>query len=220
VVVDAVGNTYVTGQTGSTDFPVASPLKGTLNGPSDAFIAKLSADFAVSSSPASASIAAGDSATYTVTVSPSDGLYGLPVSLACSGAPSLSTCTISPQQLTPASSPVTATVTIVTTAPGGSQSSSLRTLTGTLALFLPLLGLSTGFIRRGCSAKTRILNRALSVLIVLLLVLMFGCSGGSSSPIVNPPPPKPGTPSGTSTITITVTSLSMSHTTSLTLDVM
>jgi hypothetical protein len=41
VAVDFSGNAYVTGYTYSTDFPIANPLQAVLNGPNDAYIAKL-----------------------------------------------------------------------------------------------------------------------------------------------------------------------------------
>jgi len=42
IAVDAAGSAYVTGSTGSTDFPTANPLQATRNGAfSDAFVAKL-----------------------------------------------------------------------------------------------------------------------------------------------------------------------------------
>jgi hypothetical protein len=40
IAVDNAGNAYVTGYTGSTDFPLASPIKGTLGG-LDAFVTKI-----------------------------------------------------------------------------------------------------------------------------------------------------------------------------------
>jgi len=214
VAVDPVGNTYVTGQTTSNDLPTSSALQGTLNGPSDAFITTLSADFGVSSSPSTASVTAGNSATYTVSVSVLDGFYGLPVSLACSGAPSSSTCTISPQQVTPGSSGATATVTIATTAPHFSNVFGLRQVTGIYALFVPLLMFSTGFLKRGCSAKRRIVAGLFAMVLVSNVVVMMGCSNSYTHT------PTGGTPTGTSTITITGTASSTSHTTTMTLNVM
>jgi hypothetical protein len=41
IAVDALGRAYVTGGTFSIDFPVANPLQAQLNGPTDAFVAKL-----------------------------------------------------------------------------------------------------------------------------------------------------------------------------------
>jgi len=43
IAVDSSGNAYVTGWTGSTNFPLANPLRATLAGGRDAFIAKLNA---------------------------------------------------------------------------------------------------------------------------------------------------------------------------------
>jgi len=216
VAVDQIGNAYVTGQTSSNDLPTASALQGTLNGPTDAFIARLSADFGLTSSPPSASISAGEAATYTISVSPSDGLYGAPVSLACSGLPSLSKCTISPQQVTPGSSAATAQVTISTTAPQFSTLRRVRNVTGIYALFVPLLLFSSGVLKRRWSAKRRIVGALFAVVLLSYAAFMVGCSSSSSQSQVL----KGGTPSGTSTITITATSSSTSHTTTVTLNVM
>lgn len=43
IAVDFWGNSYIAGTTGSADFPMASPLQGTLNGDVDAFVTKLDA---------------------------------------------------------------------------------------------------------------------------------------------------------------------------------
>jgi len=51
--------------------------------------------FSLSIAPSSRSIYTGEAATYTVTVTPGDG-FSLDVALTCSGAPSGSTCTITP----------------------------------------------------------------------------------------------------------------------------
>src|SRR5439155_850156 len=41
IAVDAAGNAYVTGDTGSHDFPMVNPLQPALDGVEDAFVAKL-----------------------------------------------------------------------------------------------------------------------------------------------------------------------------------
>ena len=43
IAIDSSGNAYVTGVTSSTNFPLMNPAQSTLNGSSDAFIAKMSA---------------------------------------------------------------------------------------------------------------------------------------------------------------------------------
>jgi hypothetical protein len=42
IACDLVGNTYITGLTSSTDFPIVSPYDSSLNGENDAFVTKLS----------------------------------------------------------------------------------------------------------------------------------------------------------------------------------
>jgi hypothetical protein len=44
IAVDGSGNAYVTGLTGSVDFPVASALQGTFGGNLDGFVAKVNSD--------------------------------------------------------------------------------------------------------------------------------------------------------------------------------
>ncbi len=44
IAVDAQGNTYLTGRTNSTDFPVVDPLQPMIGGGNDAFVSELSAD--------------------------------------------------------------------------------------------------------------------------------------------------------------------------------
>src|SRR5208282_4506908 len=70
-------------------------------------------DFALSSSTTSTTVSAGQAANYSVSVAPQGGLNQT-VNLTCSGAPSLSTCTVTPNSVTlngTASAPVTVTVT-------------------------------------------------------------------------------------------------------------
>ena len=44
IAVDAAGSAYVTGYTGSPDFPVVDPLQGFAGGGSDVFVSKLTPD--------------------------------------------------------------------------------------------------------------------------------------------------------------------------------
>ncbi len=72
-------------------------------------------DFSMDASPASATIKAGQSATFTITISPVNGMNS-PVTFACSGLPAASSCTFSPASVTPNGSPVSTTLTLSTTA--------------------------------------------------------------------------------------------------------
>src|SRR2546430_15830798 len=72
----------------------------------------------LSVAPTSGTITAGQSATFTLNVTPSGG-FNQAVNLTCGGAPQAATCTISPAAVTPnGSSASTATITLSTTARG------------------------------------------------------------------------------------------------------
>jgi subtilisin family serine protease len=74
------------------------------------------ADFSISTSPTTATVTAGQVATYTATLSPING-FNQTITLGCSGLPSAATCTVTPSTVTlNGTSPATATVTVQTTA--------------------------------------------------------------------------------------------------------
>jgi hypothetical protein len=63
-----------------------------------------------------ATVTPGQTATYMLSFASSGG-FNQNVALTCNGAPSGSTCTVSPTSLQLGASPVTSTVTVTTTAP-------------------------------------------------------------------------------------------------------
>jgi len=145
-------------------------------------------DMQIASTTASQTVTAGATASYGLTVTPAGGLTGT-VTLTCSQLPSLATC--DPLTVTLQGQPVTATLTVHTTAPVTSRSRS-RIRTADLGLFaiaftalLPL--------RRRKSV------RLLTLIVTMGLVgSMIGCSGGGT-----PVTTTPGTPQGTAQFTIT-----------------
>src|SRR5258705_5724910 len=75
-----------------------------------------SSDFDISAAPSAISITAGQSASYSASVTPVGGFNGT-VSLTCAGAPALTTCSICPTQLTlDGTNTAIASVTLTTTA--------------------------------------------------------------------------------------------------------
>ncbi len=88
-----------------------------------------SGDFSISASPSSATVTAGSSVNYTVTVSPLNG-FSSAVTLACSGLPSGASCTFNPASVTPHSNPATSTLTI-SAAAGTVVNTYNVTITGT-----------------------------------------------------------------------------------------
>jgi len=124
----------------------------------------------------------------------------LPVTYACSGLPSESTCTFSPPSPTQAPG---VTVSIATTAPTARLQRPLDRGTKIFyALMLPgLLGL---LITAGASKRQRGMIRLLGLIVVLSLSALWitSCGGGSSG---GGGGSNPGTPIGSYTITINAT---------------
>jgi subtilisin family serine protease len=182
-------------------------------------------DFGISAAPSAATIVAGQSASYTASVTPMGGFKGA-VTLSCSGAPAASTCSISPSQVTlNGSDPVTATVTLATTARSFLPPIDPRRfapplpLRDLLARFFAYLLVCTMLWR-----LARVPRKLILLTVALLLPIALFCAscgsgstGGSSS--TNPPPVPHGTPQGAFIITVTGTSTSLSHTANVKLTV-
>lgn len=171
-------------------------------------------DFTASAAPTTATVKAGQSATYTITVTPQFGPYGNAVTLSLSGLPTLSTGVFSAVSVTPGSSPATATLTISTTA-----SSAMFRPPRILPVRVPALTLLAAlvllsFLRLGTTARARRLLVGASLAFVFIgAVLQMGCTSVGSKA------QSPGTPPGTYSVTVTGQSGTVQHSTTLTLTV-
>jgi hypothetical protein len=174
----------------------------------------------------SATVPAGGTATYNLSIAPSGGLSGV-VSFACSGAPSEAACSLSPPSVTlNGSSSASATVTVTTTAP---SLISLRRVPVPLGKFrsmhlqvwlLPLIAAlgCAAIIVRWPQRLTR--DATLAMTATLLLGLMStSCGGGNSTPVVHNGGTLTGTYSLVVTATFTTGSVSVQHEVKLTLSV-
>jgi hypothetical protein len=79
-------------------------------------IAVGTSDYSVIASPTTATITAGQSATFVFSVTPAFG-FNSPVTFSCGTLPSEASCNFAPAIVTPGSGPLTSTLTITTTAP-------------------------------------------------------------------------------------------------------
>jgi hypothetical protein len=171
----------------------------------------------------SASVTAGQSATYNLQVSPVSGFNGT-VSLSCSGAPSMANCTLSPGSVTPNGTVASAfTATVTTTAASmifpRNVPRDWPPLTRLRLIFLLMFAIALLAILGRFRDAAKLPRRRLALAPALALALMIlawvgGCGGGGGGGQHNP-----GTPKGTSTLTVTGTSSGVSHTLSLTLTV-
>jgi hypothetical protein len=137
-----------------------------------------SPDFAITSSATSTvSIAAGQSASVALNVTPS-GAFNSAIQLTCSGLPAGSTCSVSPKSVTPGSKPVAVTLTISAAA----TTAALRSNGAfTFAMGMPLFGVT---LLGASRARKRVL---VGMLLIASLAVCIGCgvtshTSASSSP--------------------------------------
>jgi Bacterial Ig-like domain (group 3)/Putative Ig domain len=176
------------------------------------------ADFTLSTQPGSATIQAGQTATFTITASAQNG-FSSAITLACtSGAPTLSTCQFSSNPITPVASPATSTLTIMTTAAVAANTGpeQRRHSLPLYALWLMVPAMLLGSAKFGSQHRKKLFS------FVIVLMILGGCmfqgaclsarniGGGNASP---------GTPAGTYTITVTGTAGATQNVVALTLTV-
>jgi hypothetical protein len=171
-------------------------------------------DFSVTTTSSTATVSAGQSATFTLLVTPVNS-FSQPINLVCNGLPRGATCAISPNPVVPSGATSTAVTVTIDTAVRNFVPPSFRIKmppfqglyhTGPYLAWLAL------FFLIAVVAKSRRRPGFAGIGLVVLLVCMAGgCGGGNSTGV------PAGTQAGTYTITIAATSGSLTHDTTLTL---
>jgi hypothetical protein len=169
-------------------------------------------DFTNTASPASATISPGQAASYTVTIGSKFGAFTNPVSLTCSGVPSLSSCTLSQTNVTPGATSATSMLTITTTAPSLIPPLFEPRIPNWPVLWFGVILALAGvvFLARN-SGRKRIFAAVSCALLGCLVLPILSCGGGG--------PRNPGTPAGTYTVTVSGTSNQLQHSATVALTV-
>ena len=177
------------------------------------------ADFSVSVTPATQTIAAGQMASFTITIGGLSG-FSSAVSLSCSGQPLGSNCSFSPMTVTPQSGGTAASTMSISTssAPYHMAGSTNITGGGRFAVILPLsalgfLGLVLASMRLQSGRRWTLAGGIAFLLMAGFVAFASGCGGGSGNNGMN------GTQRGTATVVVTGTSGSTMHSASVTLTV-
>jgi hypothetical protein len=150
-------------------------------------------DFTLTGTGLNATISAGQTATYPISIDTSGGYSG-DLTFSCSGAPLHSTCSVSPQTVTGGTGIASVNASVTTTA----RASAAVRWPGLGYLGLAMLSVGFVFVNKSARRKTML------VLILIGVATFNGCGGGSGG--TTPPPPPPvatGTPAGTYTLIVT-----------------
>lgn len=175
-------------------------------------------DFGLTSSAASQTVAAGQTASFPLAVSPIGGGFPNSVAFSCSGLPTLAGCTFSPSSVTPGANTGNVTLSIATTAAIASAQPLRSQNLPLYAFLLPLFGSIIVTPVVNGTSKKKISSWVGIALLVISVGTLAACGGGASNS-GGGPQPRPGTPSGTYHVMVTGVAGSLSHSTTVTLTV-
>ena len=199
---------------GEIQVTAANPAPG--GGISSAVVFPVSS-FTMGSSPASATVNAGQSAAYAIQLTPQFGSFDSSVSFSCTGLPRGCTASISPASMIPGAAVAATALTLATKSSQGSASSAMAASAGFVPpasglLFIVLAPFLWARFRKSISGRPFRCRLAAGAL-VFLIGLLAGCSAGGDGGN----PPTSGTPPGTYQITVRGESGSLTVSTTVTL---
>jgi hypothetical protein len=139
------------------------------------------ANYTITAATASATVTAGSSATFTLTITPSNHYNGT-VTFSCGLLPSLATCTFNPASVAlDGSTPVNVQLTVTTAAVSASLQGPIHG-NSTLLASLGTMGLFAMMLAGSLKKRNRGMGVILGMLILTMTFSLVGCGGSSSSP--------------------------------------
>lgn len=198
----------VKGLSASTASPLNVTITGTyINQSASVALTIFLADFALSATPSGATVTAGNNATYTITVTPSNG-FSQVVLLSCGNLPQDAVCYFAPPGLTLNGSTFATSVLTITTVtqsgvvrqpPRGGIPPGFRWWALMLATLVLVIGWAAGAGRlaRGLRPRLRVV-----VLLTAIILVALGVACQNYYNPINITPVVNGTPSGNFTIPI------------------
>ena len=164
--------------------------------------------FTLGASPVSATVTAGQSATYTIQVTPQFGSFDSSISFTATGLPRGCTAAFAPASVTPGADSATTTLTLRTTsraastAGAGAMFGPAGPVPPAAALLL-LVAACLLWVRFKRSLPIWLSSRRLAAAaLICLIVLMVSCSAGGGGGST----PSTGTPAGSHNVTVQATS--------------
>ena len=166
-------------------------------------------DFSIGATPSTASVIAGRSTQFMLTVTPVGG-FSNSVALSCAPVAGI-TCSFSPAAVTPGNGPASTTLTVTTSATVSRYGFVMPPRIGLWILFLAVALFSLAMARVRKISSVRLSPLAASVAAILTLCLLIGgCGGYSSGSQQN---------KGTATIMVTAQSGAVAHNTTVSVTV-
>ena len=169
-------------------------------------------DFSVGFAPASATINAGQSATFTLTASATGG-FNQAITLSCSGAPTGSTCSLSPSSINPNGGTATAQVTVSSTARPASLAPIFPRWPVMLIVFLALAGIAALTAYQAARRSRPRIRLAVAIPACAIVLFALGCGSTNG---YNASSQGGGTPAGSYNLTITASGGGQNHTSTIT----
>lgn len=183
-------------------------------------------DFTMGGPTSPVTVTAGQTAMYSISISPGPGGFPSSVSFSASGLPSESSASFQPPAFAPGSTIASTTLSILTTAntSGNTSPLNLKLPASPWRILLwpvvpALIAAILMIVLRKNYCRQRPAWGGMALVLLFVAVGFVGCGGGGGGGGGGGSGGNFGTPAGTYTITVTATSSSLSHSTTVTLTV-